>query len=161
METARKDNLNWDEYFMGVALLSAKRSKDPSTQVGACIVDSHHKIVSVGYNGMPTGIDEQKIPWGHGEGLDSKYLYVCHAEFNAILNTRNGSALDGCKIYVTLFPCNECAKAIIQTGIKEVVYLDDKYHDHVEEQASRRLFDMCGVKYSRYDGRDLEVSVKE
>ena len=161
METARKDNLNWDEYFMGVALLSAKRSKDPSTQVGACIVDSHHKIVSVGYNGMPTGIDEQKIPWGHGEGLDSKYLYVCHAEFNAILNTRNGSALDGCKIYVTLFPCNECAKAIIQTGIKEVVYLDDKYHDHVEEQASRRLFDMCGVKYSRYEGRDLEVSVKE
>ncbi len=161
MEEARKDNLNWDEYFMGIALLSAKRSKDPSTQVGACIVDSHHKIVSVGYNGMPTGIDEKKIPWGHGEGLDSKYLYVCHAEFNAILNTRNGAALDGCKIYVTLFPCNECAKAIIQTGIKEVVYFDDKYHDHVEEAASRRLFDMCGVKYSRYEGRGLELVVNE
>ena len=160
MEEARKDNLNWDEYFMGIALLSAKRSKDPSTQVGACIVDSHHKIVSVGYNGMPTGIDEKKIPWGHGEGLDSKYLYVCHAEFNAILNTRDGSALNGCTIYVTLFPCNECAKAIIQVGIKKIIYLDDKYHDSVEMTASRLIFDMSGVKYRHYEGRAISVTAK-
>jgi len=160
MESPRKDNLKWDEYFMGIALLSAKRSKDPSTQVGACIVDGDHKVVSIGYNGMPTGIDESKIPWGHGEGLDSKYLYVCHAEFNAILNTRNGLTLKGCTLYVTLFPCNECAKAIIQAGIKEVVYADDKYHDHLEEQASRRLFDMAGVSYRHYEGRSIEINVR-
>ena len=160
METYRKDNLKWDEYFMGIAQLSALRSKDPSTQVGACIVDKNHKVVSIGYNGMPSGIDEDNIPWGHGEGLESKYLYVCHAEFNAILNTRDGTALKDCTIYVTLFPCNECAKAIIQTGIKNVIYLDDKYHDHVEEQASRKLFDMSGVKYTRYVGRTLNITSK-
>lgn len=156
-ETHRTDNLNWDEYFMGIAILSAKRSKDPSTQVGACIVDPNNRVVSIGYNGMPRGVDDDQIPWGHGEGLDSKYLYVCHAEFNAILNTRDGSALQDCRIYVTLFPCNECAKAIIQTGIKEIIFLDDKYHDHVEEQASRRLLDMAGVSYRPYEGRRVEV----
>lgn len=159
METHRTDNLNWEEYFMGIAALSAARSKDPSTQVGACIVDSANKVVSIGYNGMPRGVDDDLIPWGHGEGLDSKYLYVCHAEFNAILNTRDGSALNGCRIYVTLFPCNECAKAIVQVGIKEVIYKDDKYHDHVEEQASRRIFDMAGVKYRPYVGREVRFDV--
>ena len=159
-EKHRNDNLKWDEYFMGIAKLSALRSKDPSTQVGACIVDQNHKVVSIGYNGMPRGVDDDKIPWGHGEGLDSKYLYVCHAEFNAILNTRDGSALSGCTIYVTLFPCNECAKAIVQTGIKHIVYEDDKYHDHVEEQASRRILDMAGVTYRKYEGRDVKVEVK-
>ena len=159
-ETHRTDNLNWDEYFMGIAILSAKRSKDPSTQVGACIVDPTNKVVSIGYNGMPRGVDDDRIPWGHGAGLDSKYLYVCHAEFNAILNTRDGSALNGCRIYVTLFPCNECAKAIIQTGIKEIIYLDDKYHDNVEEQASRRILDMAGISYRQYKGRQVSVDVK-
>lgn len=156
-ETHRTDNLNWDEYFMGIAILSAKRSKDPSTQVGACIVDPNNKVVSIGYNGMPRGVDDDQIPWGHGEGLESKYLYVCHAEFNAILNTRDGSALNGCRIFVTLFPCNECTKAIIQTGIKEVIYLDDKYHDQVEQQASRKMLDMAGVKYHAYQGRKVVV----
>lgn len=145
---------------MGLAKLSALRSKDPSTQVGACIVDADHKVVSIGYNGMPRGVDDEVIPWGHGEGLESKYLYVCHAEFNAILNTRNGSALQGCSIYVTLFPCNECAKAIVQTGIKEVVFEDDKYHDSLEFQASRRIFELSGVKYRRYVGRSVEIEVK-
>ena len=153
-------NLKWDEYFMGLAKLSAMRSKDPSTQVGACIVDGNNKVVSIGYNGMPRGVDDEIIPWGHGEGLDSKYLYVCHAEFNAILNTRDGSALSGCRIYVTLFPCNECAKAIVQVGIKEIIYADDKYHDNVEEQASRRILDMAGVKYHQYEGREVEINVK-
>ena len=159
-ETHRTDNLNWDEYFMGIAILSAKRSKDPSTQVGACIVDAQNRVVSIGYNGMPRGVDDDQIPWGHGEGLDSKYLYVCHAEFNAILNARDGAALQGCRIYVTLFPCNECAKAIIQTGIKEIVYADDKYHDMVEECASRRMLDMTGVKYTRYVGRKVIVDAE-
>lgn len=158
--THRTDNLSWDEYFMGIALLSAKRSKDPSTQVGACIVDPNNKVVSIGYNGMPRGVDDDKIPWGHGEGLDSKYLYVCHAEFNAILNTRDGSALNGCRIYVTLFPCNECAKAIIQTGIKEIIFLDDKYHDNIDATASRRLLDMAGVTYHRYDGRRVSIDAE-
>ena len=160
-EKHREDNLKWDEYFMGIASLSALRSKDPSTQVGACIVDANHKVVSIGYNGMPRGVDDDLIPWGHGEGLDSKYLYVCHAEFNAILNTRDGSALNGCTIYVTLFPCNECAKAIVQTGIKHIVYADDKYHDHIEEQASRRILDMAGVKYELYKGRKVKLYVED
>ena len=160
MEEHRKDYLSWDEYFMGIAMLSALRSKDPSTQVGACVVDKDNKVVSIGYNGMPRGVDDEQIPWGHGEGLESKYLYVCHAEFNAILNTRDGSRLNGCKIYVTLFPCNECAKAIVQTGIKEIIYLDDKYHDHVSEQASRRILDMAGVKYTQYQGKNMEFSIK-
>lgn len=155
----RSGNLSWDEYFMGIASLSSLRSKDPSTQVGACIVDNNNKVVSIGYNGMPRGVDDNKIPWGHGEGLDSKYLYVCHAEFNAILNTRNGSALSGCKIYVTLFPCNECAKAIVQVGIKEVIYLDDKYHDSIETTASRKILDMAGVSYKPYKGRKLIINV--
>lgn len=153
--------INWDEYFMGMAKLSALRSKDPNTKVGACIVDPDHKVVSNGYNGMPRGVDETKISWNRGEGLDSKYLYVCHAEFNAILNTRNGAALKGCTLYVTLFPCNECTKAIIQTGIKEVIYGDDKYHDTTETTASRKMLELAGVKVRKYDGRNLDILVNE
>lgn len=156
-----KAKLTWDEYFMGMAKLSALRSKDPNTKVGACIVDPDHKVVSNGYNGMPRGIDETKVSWNKGEGLDSKYLYVCHAEFNAILNTRNGSALKGCTLYVTLFPCNECAKAIIQTGIKEVVYQCDKYHDVTEFKASRLLLELAGVKVREFKGRDVTINVDE
>ena len=148
-----KSNINWDEYFMGIAVLSSLRSKDPSTKVGACIVDSEHKVVSIGYNGMPRGIEEENLPWEKGEGLESKYLYVCHAEFNAILNTRNGATLQGCSLYVTLFPCNECAKAIIQTGIREVVYADNKYKDTTETQASLRMLTLAGVKVRQFTGR--------
>lgn len=154
------DIINWDEYFMGIALLSAKRSKDPSSQVGACIVDEDKKVVSIGYNGMPRCVDESQLTWNKGEGLDSKYLYVCHAEFNAILNIRNGSSLKNCTVYVTLFPCNECAKAIIQTGIKKVIYLSDKYKDQTSTIASKKLLDLAGVKYEQYQGRMLDISIK-
>lgn len=154
------DVISWDEYFMGIALLSAMRSKDPNTKVGACIVDDDNKVVSIGYNGMPRKIDESKISWNKGEGLDSKYLYVCHAEFNAILNTRNGSSLKGCTLYVTLFPCNECTKAIIQTGIKEVVYLDNKYEDQTTTKASRLMLELAGVKIRQYKGKYSKVELK-
>ena len=152
-----KSNVSWDEYFMGIAVLSCERSKDPNTKVGACIVDENKKVVSIGYNGMPSGCDESQLSWNKGEGLDSKYLYVCHAEFNAILNTRNGSALRGCTLYVTLFPCNECTKAIIQTGIKEVVYISNKYENTVGVQASKRMLLLAGVKIRQYDGRVPEI----
>ncbi len=152
--------ISWDEYFMGIALLSAKRSKDPSTQVGACIVDKDNKVVSIGYNGMPRYCDDDQLSWNKNDDLDSKYLYVCHAEFNAILNTRDGSHLNGCKIYVTLFPCNECAKAIIQTGIKEVIYLSDKYKDELSTRASKKLLDVAGIKYRPYEGEVKEVILK-
>lgn len=154
------DVISWDEYFMGIALLSAMRSKDPNTKVGACIVDNDNKVVSIGYNGMPRKIDESKISWNKGEGLDSKYLYVCHAEFNAILNTRNGSSLKGCTLFVTLFPCNECTKAIIQTGIKEVVYLDNKYEDQTTTKASRLMLELAGVKIRQYKGKYSKVELK-
>lgn len=154
------DVISWDEYFMGIALLSAMRSKDPNTKVGACIVDNDNKVVSIGYNGMPRKIDESKISWNKGEGLDSKYLYVCHAEFNAILNTRNGSSLKGCTLYVTLFPCNECTKAIIQTGIKEVVFLDNKYEDQTTTKASRLMLELAGVKIRQYKGKYSKVELK-
>ena len=152
--------LNWDEYFMGIALLSSKRSKDPSTKVGACIVDNENKVVSIGYNGMPRGLDESKLSWNKNDGLDSKYLYVCHAEFNAILNTRNGSSLKGCTVFVTLFPCNECAKAIIQTGIKKIVYLSDKYHLTLNTQASRKMLELAGVELEEYKGRYNQIEYK-
>jgi len=157
-EKHRLDYISWEEYFMGIAQLSALRSKDPNTQVGACIVDENHKVVSIGYNGMPRGVNDEEVPWGHGEGLESKYLYVCHAEFNAILNTRDGSALNGCRLYVTLFPCNECAKAIIQVGIKEVIYLSDKYAGGTNFLASRKLFELAGVKVRQYKGKTLVIS---
>ena len=145
----RKDYLSWDEYFMGIAKLSALRSKDPSTQVGACIVRSDNRILSMGYNGTPNGFDDQDFPWDReGHALNTKYLYVCHAELNAILNFRGHKRdFEGAKIYVALFPCNECAKAIIQSGIKEVIYLSDKYKDQDNFKASKILFDKCNVKY--------------
>ena len=145
-----KTHISWDEYFMGIAMLSALRSKDPNTKVGACIVDDDNKVVSIGYNGMPCGLPEDELSWQRGEGLDSKYLYVCHAEFNAILNTRNGSSLKGCTLYVTLFPCNECAKAIIQSGIKKVVYYENKYPDSDSVKAAEMLFKIAKVEVEEY-----------
>lgn len=141
----RQGYITWDEYFMGVALLSARRSKDPNTQVGACIVNEKNKIVGAGYNGLPTGCDDDAFPWDkQGDFLQTKYPYVCHAELNAILNNI-GIDLKGCKIYTALFPCNECAKAIIQSGITEVVYLSDKYAGTDTAKASRRMLDTAGV----------------
>ena len=149
----RQDYISWDEYFMGIALLSAQRSKDSHTQVGACIVNHENKILSLGYNGMP---------WErNGENpVNTKYMYVCHAELNAILNRSSGS-LEGAKLYVTLFPCNECAKAIIQSGIKEVVYMSDKYADEANTIASKKMFDMVGIKYRIYEktGRKLTIEL--
>ncbi len=143
----RKNYLSWDEYFMGIALLSAERSKDPNTQVGACIVNPKKKIVGLGYNGFPSGCSDDLLPWDRaGEFLDTKYPYVCHAELNAILNSITGD-LDNCSIYVALFPCNECAKVIIQSGIKEVVYLSDKYKNTDSTKAAKKMFDMSAVRY--------------
>ncbi len=145
----RQDYISWDEYFMGIALLSARRSKDPNTQVGACIVNSANKIMSVGYNGFPLGCSDEEFPWEReGDEYNTKYPYVCHAELNAILNNAGGD-LRGCKIYVALFPCNECAKAIIQSGISEVVYLSDKYADTPGTRASKRMFNAAGVKLKK------------
>ena len=145
----REDYISWDEYFMGIALLSSYRSKDPSTQVGACIVDDNNKIMSVGYNGFPHGCNDDEFPWDRsGDEFDTKYPYVCHAELNAILNN-GGRNLNGCKIYVALFPCNECAKAIIQSGITEVIYLSNKYKDTPETRASKRMLEAAGVKLTQ------------
>lgn len=155
----RKDYLKWDEYFMGIALLSAQRSKDENTQVGACIVNDDKKILSVGYNGMPIGCNDEDMPWDRqGDSLETKYLYVCHAELNAILNNDSGS-LKGAIIYVTLFPCNECTKAIIQSGIKEIVYLSDKYSNTDSVKASKRMLDMTGVRYRQYESDNKVVNI--
>lgn len=157
----RQDYISWDEYFMGIALLSAMRSKDNNSQVGACIVSPENKILSLGYNGMPIGCDDDAMPWEReGDPLDTKYMYVCHAELNAILNSAHNN-LKGARVYVTLFPCNECAKAIIQSGIKELIYLSDKYHDTHASIASRRMFNMTGVKYRAYEptGREIKLDV--
>ena len=139
----RNDYISWDEYFMGVALLASNRSKDPSTQVGACIVSPDNIILSTGYNGMPKGCSDDDYPWNR-DGDDNKYSYVVHAELNAILNS-NGKDLTDSRIYVALFPCNECAKAIIQSGIKEVVYLSDKYSSTPSTVASKRMLKSAGV----------------
>ena len=153
----RQDYLTWDQYFMGVAMLSAQRSKDENTQVGACIVNKENKILSMGYNGMPTGCNDDEMPWEReGNPLDTKYLYVCHAELNAILNYGGGS-LRGARVYTTLFPCNECTKAIIQAGIKEVIYLSDKYADSDSVKASKRMFDLTKVKYRAYEPRKEDI----
>ena len=149
MITKREDYISWDDYFMGVAMLSAMRSKDPSTQVGACIVNPDNKIVGVGYNGFPIGIPDDALPWGReGSILETKYVYVVHAEKNAILNST--SDLKDCKIFVGLFPCNECAKMIIQSGIKEVIYISDKYADLDIFKASRKMFDLAGISLRQY-----------
>jgi len=145
----RTDYINWDEYFMGIAMLAARRSKDPSTQVGACIVSPDNIIISTGYNGMPKGCSDDEFPWGReGQQDMTKYPYVVHAELNAILNA-NGRDLRGSRIYVALFPCNECAKAIIQSGVKEVLYLSDKYKDTMLNLVSKKMLDAAGVKYTK------------
>ena len=145
----RTDYISWGEYFMGVALLASMRSKDPSTQVGACIVDGEKRILSTGYNGFPQGCSDDEFPWNRDESKgETKYQFVVHAELNAILNAR-GKNLSGSVVYVALFPCNECAKAIIQSGIKEVVYLSDKYHDTPSTTASRRMLLAAGVKLTK------------
>ncbi len=157
----RQDYLSWDEYFMGIAALAAMRSKDPSTQVGACIVNKEKRIMSMGYNGMPRDCNDDEFPWEReGDPFNTKYLYVCHAEFNAILNCERGN-LRGCTIYVSLFPCNECAKAIIQSGITEVVYSCDKYADSDSVKASKRMFDAAGVLYRPYavSGKKIELDL--
>ena len=147
----RKNYLSWDEFFMGIAKLSAGRSKDPNTQVGACIVSDDNRILSIGYNGAPNNFNDDLFPWNReGEPTETKYMYVCHAEANAI-NNYLGSRKDlrGARIYVDLFPCNECAKAIIQAGIKEVIYLSDKYSGSDGNLVSKHLFDSCGVSYRK------------
>ena len=143
----RQDYINWDEYFMGIAMLAAKRSKDPNTQVGACIVSQDNIIISTGYNGMPKGCSDDIFPWER-VGEDTKYPYVVHAELNAILNA-NGRDLRGSRSYVSLFPCNECAKAIIQSGIREIRYLSDKYADTPSTVASKRMLNAAGVKLTQ------------
>ena len=143
----RTDYISWDEYFMGIAMLAARRSKDPNTQVGACIVSEDNIIISTGYNGMPKGCSDDEFPWDR-EGEQTKYPYVVHAELNAILNA-NGRDLRGSRIYVALFPCNECAKAIIQSGVKEVLYLSDKYKDTMGNFASKRMLSAAGVKFTQ------------
>lgn len=157
----KKDYLKWDEYFMGIALLSAERSKDPSTCVGACIVSEDNKILSVGYNGMPIGCSDDEFPWEkEGAALDTKYLYVCHAEMNAILNY-TGSHMKGAKLYVTLFPCNECTKALVQKGISEIIYMSDKYGETDSVKASKRMFEATGTKFRKYEpiNRDVVISL--
>lgn len=158
----RQDYIEWDQYFMGLALLSAQRSKDNSTQVGACIVNDQNKIVSIGYNGMPNGCCDDDMPWEREaeSPLDTKYPFVCHAELNAILNSSTRDFRD-CTLYVTLFPCNECAKAVIQAGIKRVVYYDNKYADTDSTKAAVIMFDKCGIEFEEYQpiGRTLMLEV--
>lgn len=156
----RTDYISWDEYFMGISLLSAQRSKDNHTQVGACIVSEENKILSVGYNGMPIGCNDDIMPWEReGDPLDTKYPFVCHAELNAILN-RGEVSLKNARIYVSLFPCNECAKAIIQSGIKEVVYWQDKYADTHGVKASKKMFELAGVKIRQYTPSNREITIR-
>lgn len=143
----RTDYIGWHEYFMNVARLSAQRSKDPNTQVGSCIVSEDKRIVGVGYNGFVKGCEDDEYPWE----APSKYLYVCHAESNAILNSTNFNLLKGATLYTTLFPCNECAKLIIQLGIKHIIYLSDKYHESDEMTASRRMFNSANIEYKDYE----------
>ena len=157
----REDYLTWDEYFMSVAHLSAMRSKDPATQVGCCIVDDNNRIMSVGYNGFPRGCSDDEFPWDKGQEdpLDEKYMYVVHSEMNAILNFR-GESLAGCKLYVTMFPCNECAKAIIQSGISEVIYDSDAYLNKPSGRAAMRMFEAAGVKCTKYRSDEHIVSIR-
>lgn len=161
MSDKREDYISWDEYFMGVAKLSGLRSKDPNTQVGCCIVSGDNKILSMGYNGFPKGCSDDEFPWNR-EGDDpymTKYFYTTHSELNAILNYRGGGTLDGSKLYVSLFPCNECAKAIIQAGIKTIVYDSDKYADSPAVRASKRMLNSAGVKYYAYQHTDRKVEL--
>jgi len=148
-KTKRPDYITWDEYFMSVAILSGLRSKDPNTQVGACIVNDGNRIVGIGYNGFPSGCNDDVLPWGRiGDYLDTKYPYVCHAEMNAVLNSDFGRMVN-CRMYVNLFPCNECAKLIIQAGIKQVIYIGDKYPDDEKFVSARRMFKLAGVQLTQ------------
>ncbi|CAK8697102.1 deoxycytidylate deaminase-like [Clavelina lepadiformis] len=160
LNTKRTDYLDWQDYFMSVAFLSAQRSKDPSTQVGACIVNDEKKIVGIGYNGMPNRCSDDELPWKReaDEWLETKYPYVCHAEMNAIMN-KNSSSVKGCSIYVALFPCNECAKLIVQSGIKEVIYYSDKHKDKDTMKASRRLLDLANVTYKQHIPKNSQVVI--
>lgn len=160
MTGKRTDYISWDDYFMGIAVLSSHRSKDPNSQVGACIVDARHKIVGIGYNGFPLGCSDDALPWAREaeNRLDTKYPYVCHAELNAILN-KIAADITGCRLYVTLFPCNECAKLVIQSGIREIVYLSDKYHDTESGAAARRMFDMAGVVYRPFAAKTPRIVI--
>lgn len=164
MSGKREDYISWDEYFMGVAILAARRSKDPNTQVGACIVSQDNKILSMGYNGFPRGCSDEEFPWGKEHEADdpynAKYFYSTHGELNAILNYRGGS-LEGSKLYVTLFPCNECAKAIIQSGIRTLIYAEDKYGNTPAVRASKRMLNAAGVRYYQYEksGREIRIQV--
>jgi len=154
----RKDYISWDDYFMGVAILSSYRSKDPNTQVGACIVGEDNRIISTGYNGFPNGCSDDILPWNkNGEFLDVKYSYVSHAEMNCIISAKRD--LKNCVLYVSLFPCNECSKIIIQSGIKQIYYLDDKYIDTNSCKASIRMFDLSGVKYEKYEPKENEINI--
>lgn len=160
MGDKRQDYISWDEYFMGVAILSGMRSKDPNTQVGACIVSQDNKILSMGYNGFPIGCSDDDFPWTReGDPLENKYFYTTHSELNAILNYRGGS-LEGAKLYVSLFPCNECAKAIIQSGIKTIVYDSDKYAMTPSTIASKRMLDAAGVTYYKYEHTHRDVHIE-
>ncbi|MDD3923771.1 MAG: dCMP deaminase family protein [Erysipelotrichaceae bacterium] len=155
----REKVLSWDEYFMGLAHLSAMRSKDPSTQVGACIVNASNRVVGIGYNGLPHGCDDDKFPWDReGRTLDTKYVYVVHAELNAILNST--TSLNGCTLYVSLFPCNECAKAIVQAGIKKIVYESDKYSDTDIVKASKRILNAANVELELMD-ETIKIKVEK
>ena len=157
MSGQRKDYISWDEYFMGVAQLSGMRSKDPNTQVGACIVGNDNRILSMGF---PNGCSDDLFPWAREGGeMKTKYPFVTHSELNAILNYRGGS-LEGTKLYVSLFPCNECAKAIIQAGIKTVVYATDKYKDSESVKASKMMFDAAGVAYYQYRYSDKKIELE-
>ena len=155
----RENTLTWDEYFMGLAHLSALRSKDPNTQVGAAIIDENHRVVSVGYNGFPKGCSDDEFPWSRSGGvLNSKYAFVVHAELNAILNSPR--SVSGCTIYVSLFPCNECAKAIIQSGIKRIVYESDKYADTETTIASKKMLQAAGIELLQLENT-IKLSVEK
>lgn len=160
VQSKRQDHINWPEYFMSIAFLAAKRSKDPTTQVGACIVNKENKLVGIGYNGFPKGCDDDLFPWSKDpkDPMKNKHLFVCHAETNAILN-KNCSDLKGCIIYVGLFPCNECAKVIIQSGIREVVYFSDKHKEKSHTKASKMMFDAAGVKYMHFIPRQSRIVI--
>ena len=163
MESKRpaSEVLSWDDYFMGAAFLSGMRSKDPNTQVGACIVNKKDRIVGLGYNGMPNGCSDNELPWARDKtlgDLERKHLYVCHAEMNAIMN-KTSASLDGCRIYVSLFPCNECAKLIIQSGITKVIYVSDKHEDRDHTKAAKKMLDMVDVEYKPYTPKNKTILV--
>lgn len=156
----RTDYIKWDAYFMGIAMLSAERSKDPNTCVGACIVSDDNRILSLGYNGMPRGCSDNEYPWEReGDALETKYLYVCHAELNALLNY-TGTNMRGAKIYTTLFPCNECTKALIQAGIKEVIYISDKYATTASVIAAKKMMKSAGIVYRPYEPINRDITLK-